>query len=144
MAFVSTNSNIRNSILGFIRHLVSKRVYKAIEIILTPCCHPVVTSVEAVCNGGVTVVTVKFSSNINLYGAGQGKIYLWVPILNIFVGSTAIYADNGTVTFEFLNLIGAGGYSASVELFMPTSSDGLVGVSLSSEEFIIGLPDCGI
>jgi hypothetical protein len=142
MAFVSTKSNIKGAILGFIRHLVSKKVYKAIEILLTPCCHPVVKSAEAICDGDITVVTIQLVNSINLYGAGQGSIFLWVPDLNIFIGSKTIYTDSNTLVFEFINPGAFGIFDASVELYMPTSSDGLVGISLSTEDFEIDIPEC--
>lgn len=144
MAFVSTKSNIKGAILGFIRHLVSKKVYKAIEILLTPCCHPVVKSVLAECyeGGVITQITVQLVNSINLYGAGQASIFLSIPILNIFLEATTIYTDSNTLVFQFINPAGFGLYDASVELYMPTSSDGLVGISLSTEDFEIDIPEC--
>ena len=144
MAFVSTKSNIKGAILGFIRHLVSKKVYKAIEILLTPCCHPVVKSVSVECVGDITQITVQLVNSINLYGAGQGSIFLWVPDLNIFIAFKTIYTDSNTLVFQFINPGVSGIVNASVELYLPTSSDGLVGISLSTENFEIDLPDCFI
>jgi hypothetical protein len=141
MIFKTSTSKVKNSILAFIKFLVSKKVYKAIDILLTPCCHPVVKSAEAICDGNITVVTIELVNSINLYGAGQGSIFLWLPSLNIFISTTTIYTDSNTIVFEFFNPVG-GTYGASVVLSMPTSSDGLIGVSLSTETFQITLPDC--
>ena len=142
MIFKTSTSKVKNSILAFIKFLVSKKVYKAIDILLTPCCHPVVKSAEAICDGDTTVVTIQLVNSINPYGAGQGSIFLWFPSLNIFVLATTIYTDSNTIVFEFINPGGGGTYDASVELYLPTSSDGLIGVSLSTETFQITLPDC--
>lgn len=38
MAFITAKSQIRNTILNYIKRLVSKSVYNAISFILTPCC----------------------------------------------------------------------------------------------------------
>jgi len=38
MAFISSKSNIKNSILAFVKNIVSKKVYKDIEVLLNPCC----------------------------------------------------------------------------------------------------------
>ena len=38
MAFITATSQIRNNILNYIRHLVSKSTLKAIDYILSPCC----------------------------------------------------------------------------------------------------------
>jgi hypothetical protein len=142
MIFKTSTSKVKNSILAFIKFLVSKKVYKAIDILLTPCCHPVVKSAEAICDGDITVVTIQLVNSINLYGAGQGSIFLWIPFLNIFVLATTTYTDSNTIVFEFIDPIGGGTFDASVELYLPTSSDGLIGVSLSTEIFQITLPNC--
>lgn len=146
MIFKTSTSKVKNSILAFIKFLVSKKVYKAIDILLTPCCHPVVKSAEAICNleNGATIITIELVNSINLYGAGQGSIFLWIPFLNIFVSTTTIYTDSNTIVFEFINPVGDGTFDASVELYMPTSSDGLIGVSLSTETFQIALPNCAL
>jgi hypothetical protein len=144
MIFKTSTSRVKNSILAFVKFIVSKKVYKAIDILLTPCCHPVVKSTEATCNeeNGATIVTIELVNSINLYGAGQGSIFLWLPSLNIFISTTTLYTDSNTIVFEFINSGLGGTYDASVELYMPTSSDGLIGVSLSTEIFQITLPDC--
>lgn len=142
MIFKTSTSKVKNSILAFIKFLVSKKVYKAIDILLTPCCHPVVKSAEAICDGDITVITIELVNSINLYGAGQGSIFLWIPFLNIFVFATTTYTDSNTIVFELIDPIGGGTFDASVELYLPTSSDGLIGVSLSTETFQITLPNC--
>jgi hypothetical protein len=142
-----TTATIKRTILRTIQGLVSKSVYRAIELILSPCCHPVVKSVSAECvgfGGYNTQITVQLVNSINLYGAGQGSIFLWVPDLNIFIGSKTIYTDSNTLVFQFINPGAFGIFDASVELYMPTSSDGLVGISLSTEDFEIDIPECVI
>ena len=72
MAFLSINSNIRNSILGFIRHLVSKTLYRSIEILLRPCCDIYVTDVQATvnCVSGTYDITFTLSKSVNMLGNG--------------------------------------------------------------------------
>jgi hypothetical protein len=142
-----TTATIKRTILRTIQGLVSKSVYRAIELILSPCCHPVVKSVSAECvgfGGYITQITVQLVNSINLYGAGQASIFLWVPDLNIFIGSKTIYTDSNTLVFQFISPGAFGIFDASVELYMPTSSDGLVGISLSTEDFEIDIPECAI
>ena len=138
--------NISKDCLAFIKFLVSKKVYKAIDILLTPCCHPVVKSAEATCNldTGATIITIELVNSINLYGSGQGSIFLWFPSFNFFVLATTTYTDSNTIVFEFIEPTGGGTFDASVELYLPTSSDGLIGVSLSTETFQITLPNCAL
>ena len=72
MAFLSINSNIRNSILGFVRHLVSKTLYRSIEILLRPCCDIYVTDVQATvnCVSGTYDITFTLSKSVNMLGNG--------------------------------------------------------------------------
>ena len=97
MAFVSTNSNIRASILGFIKHLVSKSLYRAIEILLKPCCDITITNVEAVCTesgkSGNYDVTITLSKAVNLLGQGY---------MLVFIGGRIVkfdsYNDSNTIS----------------------------------------------
>mgnify|MGYP003675436673 CR=1 FL=1 len=54
MAFYKNPSAIKRSILAFVRHLLSKSLYRAFELLLSPCCPPVITNATAVCNGDST------------------------------------------------------------------------------------------
>ena len=70
MAFVSTNSQIKNNILNYISRLVSKTLYRSIEILFKPCCDITITNVEAVCNGTNYDITITLDKGINMLGNG--------------------------------------------------------------------------
>jgi hypothetical protein len=70
MAFVSTNSQIKNNILNYISRLVSKTLYRSIEILFKPCCDITITNVEAVCNGTNYDITITLDKSINMLGNG--------------------------------------------------------------------------
>jgi len=74
MSFVSTNSQIKNNILNYIRHLVSKTLYRAIEILFKPCCDVSIINAEAVCLPlepyGTYEVTLTLSRPLGLLGNG--------------------------------------------------------------------------
>lgn len=70
MAFVSTNSQIKKNILNYISRLVSKTLYRCIEILFKPCCDITITNVEAVCNGTNYDITITLDKSINMLGNG--------------------------------------------------------------------------
>ena len=74
MAFVSTNSQIKKNILNYISRLVSKTLYRSIEILFKPCCDITITNVEAVCSVdgdlGNYDITITLDKGINMLGNG--------------------------------------------------------------------------
>ncbi len=70
MAFVSTNSQIKKNILNYISRLVSKTLYRSIEILFKPCCDITITNVEVVCNGTNYDITITLDKSINMLGNG--------------------------------------------------------------------------
>lgn len=73
MAFVSTNSQIKKNILNYISRLVSKTLYRSIEILFKPCCDITITNVEAVCSSvtsGNYDITITLDKSINMLGNG--------------------------------------------------------------------------
>jgi hypothetical protein len=70
MAFVSTNSQIKKNILNYISRLVSKTLYRSIEILFKPCCDITITNVEAVCNGTNYDITITLDKSISMLGNG--------------------------------------------------------------------------
>lgn len=73
MAFVSTNSQIKNNILNYISRLVSKTLYRSIEILFKPCCDITITNVEADCSSvtsGNYNITITLDKSINMLGNG--------------------------------------------------------------------------
>lgn len=93
-------SKIKTTILNFIKGLVNKKVYRAAEIILSPCCDPHLTAV-AVCDPdhpGNYIVTVTSSTPINLGSSGLATV-------NSGSGGAHIYPmEEGATTFVFTNL----------------------------------------
>jgi len=74
MAFVSTNSQIKNNILNYISRLVSKTLYRSIEILFKPSCDITITNVEAVCSSvtpGNYDITITLDKSINMLGNGS-------------------------------------------------------------------------
>lgn len=144
-----TTATIKRTILRTIQGLVSKSVYRAIELILSPCCHPVIKGTPKVeCAEDKYIITIQLDKPINLYGLGVETLFLWIPDVDVFVAVKSIDVTTNTITFEIFGEIG-GTLEASVEFYLPTSSDGLIGVSLSTEPFLIDLecapvpvPDC--
>jgi hypothetical protein len=87
MAFVSTNSQIKKNILNYISRLVSKTLYRSIEILFKPCCDITITDVVATCSSvtpGNYDITITLDKGINMLGNG---------LLLVLVNGVA--ADNG-------------------------------------------------
>jgi hypothetical protein len=73
MAFVSTNSQIKKNILNYISRLVSKTLYRSIEILFKPCCDITITDVVATCSSvtpGNYDITITLDKSINMLGNG--------------------------------------------------------------------------
>ena len=128
MAFVSTNSNIRASILGFIKHLVSKSLYRAIEILLKPCCDISATG-NAVCsNINRFTLTITLDKPLPAFPAPYD--------IAIFAVHSAVsnvtYIPGSTTITTSLTFVGGGitNYTEDVYVLLPypTSYDGNVGV----------------
>lgn len=90
MAFVSTNSQIKNNILNYISRLVSKTLYRAIEILFKPCCDITVIDVQAVCtvdgDPGNYDITITLDKSVNMLGKG---------LLLVLVGNNVVYTSDG-------------------------------------------------
>jgi len=91
MAFVSTNSQIKKNILNYISRLVSKTLYRSIEILFKPCCDITITNVEVDCNSvtsGNYDITITLDKSINMLGNG---------LLLVIVENTLTLIDNNAV-----------------------------------------------
>ena len=92
MAFVSTNSQIKKNILNYISRLVSKTLYRSIEILFKPCCDITITNVEAVCSSvtpGNYDITITLDKSINMLGNG---------LLLVLVEDFVTVRDNSALT----------------------------------------------
>lgn len=124
MSFVSTNSQIKNNILNYIRHLVSKTLYRAIEILFKPCCDVSIINVEVVCLPGKPVgtyeVTLTLSRPLGLLGNG-----LIFPLIgqNVAVNGGFVSYTEGTIikftTIELPEIVGSS-ETVSAFAFLPS------------------------
>jgi hypothetical protein len=138
MAFLKEPSKYKRSILAQLKHIVSKTMYRAVEILLTPCCTPVISNVDVECNGDSTqTVTVTLANNINLRGQGQVTLYyngqpVTAPVIwtDSNVAEFLVNVNNGDVT------------EVTILLTMPTNSQDSVGVFLLSNIAIVNFPTC--
>lgn len=126
MAFLSVPSKIKTSILGFIKHIVPKKYYKAIDMVLSPCCSLAIESLQVECatTPGKYNVTVKFVGQPNLLGIGFATINLRGNGLFGNCDISIPYDDSGTVTFTDLPAT-VGTYLASFNLVLPTTSSNI-------------------
>ncbi len=114
MAFVSTNSQIKNNILNYISRLVSKTLYRSIEILFKPCCDITITNVEAVCNGTNYDITITLDKGINMLG--NGLLLVLVDGVLTVVDSTALipYNDSNKIVLLDANIGDSSGGSKGV------------------------------
>ncbi|TXG82448.1 MAG: hypothetical protein E6R13_04810 [Spirochaetes bacterium] len=135
MAFLKEPSKYKRSLLAQLKHIVSKTVYRAIEVILTPCCAPVISNVDVECDADYNV-TVTFTQAINLRGKGKAFLVIGGSIVSI-----EDWADTDSITFTDISGT-AGTYDMYVQLFMPTNSDETLGISMNTTTEDIILPSC--
>ena len=123
MAFVSTNSQIKNNILNYISRLVSKTLYRSIEILFKPCCDITITNVEVVCTVdgdlGNYDITITLDKGINMLG--NGLLLIQVNGVNIGDGPISYNDSNKIVLLNVdINNI-PGDYDVSIFFFLPAS-----------------------
>ncbi len=122
-------STIKKAVLGLIRSSVSKTIYRAEEILLSPCCDPVIIATAASAGVGVYNVTLNFVDSPNFLG--KGVIYL--------SGHTYTYDDSGSITIFGVSIPGGpGDVTLPIQIFLQTNyaTDHLVGVSIIKQLFI--------
>ncbi len=97
MAFVSTNSQIKKNILNYISRLVSKTLYRSIEILFKPCCDITITNVEAVCNGTNYDITITLDKSINMLGNGLLFVLVDGVVVTVDGGGLIPYNDSNKI-----------------------------------------------
>jgi hypothetical protein len=119
MAFVSTNSQIKKNILNYISRLVSKTLYRSIEILFKPCCDITITNVEAVCNGTNYDITITLDKGINMLGNGL----LLIQVDGVSIGDGPIpYNDSNKIVLLNIDINNIpGNYDVSIFFFLPAS-----------------------
>lgn len=122
MAFVSTNSQIKNNILNYISRLVSKTLYRSIEILFKPCCDITITNVEAVCNGTNYDITITLDKSINMLG--NGLLLVLVEDFITVIDSSALtpYNDSNKIVLLDANIGDSSGGPKGVSVFFLLSA----------------------
>ena len=127
MAFVSTNSQIKKNILNYISRLVSKTLYRSIEILFKPCCDITITNVEAVCNSGNYDITITLDKSINMLGNGI-LLVIVENFVTVVDGSALIpYNDSNKIVLLDSDIRDSSGGPKGVSVFFL-----LPGTSLSN------------
>ncbi len=121
MAFYKVPSNIANSILAFVKRIVSKTLYRAFDVILSPCC--TLSGVASTsCNDDNTYEIV-ITTNESIGFLGKGVANLTIDGSSF----TGVVTEPNTIYVETASLT-AGTYDVNVTLLLPTDSDGTLGV----------------
>jgi len=125
-----TLSTMKRTVLKTIQGLVSKTLYRSIEILFQPCCDVTITNVEADCSSvtsGNYDITITLDKSINMLGNG-----LLLVVIENFV---TVIDDNALIPYNDSNKIvlldanigdSSGGTKAVSVLFL------LTGVPLSN------------
>lgn len=98
MAFITAKSKITNTILNFVKHLVSKSVYNDIKVLLTPCCIPTVVFDTVSCGNS------PYNPAPDLGGV-YGVIFSNVTITDVSLANKSV-----TVLLTSVNYINAGAF----------------------------------
>jgi hypothetical protein len=144
MAFYKNPSAIKRSILAFVKHLLSKPLYRAFEILLSPCCNPVVTNATAVCNGdGTFTVTLTLANAISLAGVGNDYLSLFGISPGWYVFASTVDLNTNTIVFENVTPpTDNTSFSLRLEMVLPTNTTETIGVILYSDIFDLYFPVC--
>ena len=119
-----TLSTMKRTVLKTIQGLVSKTLYRSIEILFQPCCDVTITNVEAVCNGTNYDITITLDKSINMLG--NGLLLVLVNGFSIGDGPTLYNDSNKIVLLDSDIGDSSGGFKNVVVFFL------LPGVSLSN------------
>jgi len=128
MAFVSTNSQIKKNILNYISRLVSKTLYRSIEILFKPCCDITITNVEVVCTVdgdlGNYDITITLDKGINMLG--NGLLLIQVDGVVVAVdgngGGVVPYNDSNKIVLLNVDINNiSGDYDIAIFLLLPSS-----------------------
>lgn len=144
MAFYKNPSAIKRSILAFVKHLLSKPLYRAFEILLSPCCNPIVTDSVAVCNGDSTfTVTITLANAINLAGVGFDHLSLFGFSPGWYVFANTVDVNTNTIVFNSVTPPSDDAtFTLGVEMVLPTNTTETIGVILYSNTFNVYFPSC--
>jgi hypothetical protein len=140
MAFVSTKSQIKNNILNYIRHLVSKTLYRAIEILFKPCCDIAILSVQNSCNiatPGTYDLTITLDKSINMLGNGVFLVSVNGTFVTADSGNTDLflYNDGTVITLEGVDIgsTAGGNKTVSILFLLPTGLSSIQNITNMSQ-----------
>jgi hypothetical protein len=121
MAFVSTNSQIKKNILNYISRLVSKTLYRSIEILFKPCCDITITNVEAVCTEdgdfGNYDITITLDKSINMLGNGVILVIVDGVVASTNFEGLIPYNDSNKIVLLDANIGNSSGGPKGVSVF---------------------------
>jgi hypothetical protein len=140
MAFYKNPSAIRRSILAFVRHLLSKSLYKAFEFLLSPCCPPSIRATVA-CVGSTYTVTLTLDNSISFGSESFATLIIDPATGNNEIGGIATYFGGNTIEFTGVSAT-AGAANLQLELFSPTNSTLDAGVATYSNTVNVTFPAC--
>lgn len=110
------------SVLSQIQNLVSKTIYRAISIILYPCCE-FTGSADVSCNEDNTyAVTITLDQTIGYFGKGTATLVVGSTV------STGVVTEPSTIFVESLTTT-AGTKDVIVTLILPTNVAGTTAVT---------------
>lgn len=99
MAFYKVPSNIKTSILAFVKRIVNKRIYNAIEIILSPCCTIEITDVVYDC--GTEDLTLTINPSQIFEASVESPVLVFTdggnPPDNVFLGTGEVNSDGKSI-----------------------------------------------
>jgi hypothetical protein len=120
MAFVSTNSQIKKNILNYISRLVSKTLYRSIEILFKPCCDITITNVEVDCSSvtsGNYDITITLDKSINMLGNGLLLVVVEDILTKIDNSPLIPYNDSNKIVLLDANIGNSSGGPKGVSVF---------------------------
>lgn len=124
-----------NNVLAFIKPFASKTLLRAVETLLLPCCNLIGTASVECENDGDYAVTITTDPTIGFLGKGTATITING---NSYSGTITepktIVATNVDVS--------AGTYDVKIVVFLPTNTDGSIGIYKSFTVVDVVFPVC--
>jgi hypothetical protein len=141
MAFYKNPSAIRRSILAFVRHLLSKSLYKAFDFLLSPCCTPDILSATVACVGSTYTVTLTLANSFDFGSNASATLIIYPATGNNEIGGGTTYSGGNTIVFTTVSAT-AGAAALKLNLFLPTNSTSSSGVITYSNGVNVTFPAC--
>lgn len=124
-------------ILRMLQKITTKTLYKAISILLYPCCKVTVVDAVATCGDKDIDVTLTLSEPVNFLGKGK---FVFISFGGDVVG-TGEFTNGNTITFTS-SAPDATTYNTFGYLLLPTNNSEDTGVYISIPQFTLEFPSC--